>query len=293
MKRAVPAGDRFEREAGMILINVLVIVMLATAILALTIAGDDSDIELTIRLREAAEANAVLRGGELSAIAALRRDLAGGNDIDGSSDEWATIADQDAAIDGGTFTFAVFDAQAKFNLNNLRSRDALTIGRFAGILAQVELPVDVAANTAELIRVSGPLRDPGDLSAIGLAPAQIVQLAPYVTVLPEPTTINLNTAPEELLAIVLANQASVQRLLAIRRRVGGISRSDMVEAGIFPPPGTGTSSQYFWSAGAVNMGGTQQRMTSLLYRQTTDGKPEVLAIKRWRGTAPLQVQPLP
>ena len=97
-------------QSGMILINVLVIVMLATAILAVMIAGDDTDVELNIRMSNAAQARAVAAGGEMSAIVALRRDLTpdaqgNANDSDSSADEWARIGDDDAAIDGGRFTF--------------------------------------------------------------------------------------------------------------------------------------------------------------------------------------------
>ncbi|MGB3753222.1 MAG: type II secretion system minor pseudopilin GspK [Parerythrobacter sp.] len=282
----------WEREAGMVLINVLVIVMLATALLAVMIARDDSDIELTIRLRQAAEANAVLRGGELSAIAALRRDLARDNAADGLDEEWAGIADRDAAIDGGRFTFAVFDAQAKFNLNNLRSLDARTRQRFAAIAANAELPVETVDRIAEYVRAAGYMDDLSDLAALGLAPEQIRSLTPYATVLPEPTPVNLNTASQEVLVVMLGSLGSAQSVAALRERQGTVSRSDLMSVGLSPPSGTGLTSRYYWASGEVKIGGTRQRLTSLLYRRSKGGGPEVLALKRWRGAAPLQVPPL-
>ena len=113
-------------ERGMILLNVLIIVMLATAILAIMLAGDDDDIERSILLRDASQAMATARGAELSAIAALRRDAASGSMADTLDEKWAQISDRDARIEGGTFSFAVADAQAKFNINSLGRGDALS-----------------------------------------------------------------------------------------------------------------------------------------------------------------------
>lgn len=283
----------------MILINVLVIVMLATAILAVMIAGDDTDVELNIRMANATQARAVAAGGEMSAIVALRRDLApntrGGaqgpaNDSDSAADEWARIGDDRAAIDGGRFTFAVTDAQALFNLNNLMRCDTLTSGTFANIVAALNLPPDTAARAIELVRANGGLTSITDLAQAGISAAAIQQLATLTTVLPEPTSVNLNTAPEALVAIML-NNAGKARVLMAAREAGGMNRDDLIAANLFPPPGTGVTSNYFWARSLVEIGGDGQQLTSLLYRRIRNGGPQVLVVKRWRGAAPIQVPP--
>lgn len=284
-------------EQGMILINVLIIVMLATAILAVMIAGDDTDVELNLRLRNAAEARAIAAGAELSAVAALRRDLARGDDSDSQKDSWATIGDDATAIDGGRFTFAVSDAQALFNINNLLRSDTLTRGNFAAMVAAVDLPPEFTDRIAELVRATGGIRGLADLQAAGLTLPEIQRLAAFTTVLPEPTDVNLNTAPEELVAIMLNNPGKARVLVAAREagggRGGGMTRADMASAGVFPPPGSGVTSSYFWTRSLVAIGGDSHRLTSLLYRRTRGGGPQVLILKRWRGAAPLQVPPLP
>ncbi len=292
------AADQCYADSGMILINVLIIVMLATAILAVMIAGDDTDVELSLRMNNAAQARAVAAGAELSAAVALRRDLARDIQANGSSDsyfdEWATIGDDDAAIERGRFTFAVTDAQALFNLNNLTRGDTLTQGTFSAIAAAAGLLPEQAISVIDHVRATGGLSDLADLANVGLSFAEIGRLSQWVTVLPEPTAVNLNTAPEALVAILLNNPGKARVLAAERtaaRSGGGMTRQDLIASGIVPPPGSGVNSSYFWTRSIVEIGGDRQQSTSLLYRRTRDGGPQVLALKRWRGAAPIQVPP--
>ena len=275
----------------MVLINVLVVVMMATAILAVIVAGDESDLAFTLHVRQAAEADAVLKGGELSAVAALRRDLAAGDASDGLNDEWAQIADDDAAIDGGRFSFAVSDAQARFNLNNLQGRNGLAMRQFTAIVDQLGLPPETVVDTSELIAAGGPLSDPGQLSAIGLTPEAIAELSRYATALPEPTTVNLNTASEELLAILTGSPANARKIVVFRERNEAASPTQLRELSTLG--GFGASSRYFYTQGEVTIGTTRQRITSLLYRRTRGGGPEVLVLRRWKGATPSLVPPLP
>lgn len=284
-------------ERGMILINVLVIVMLATAILAVMITGDDTDVELNLRLNDAVQARAVAAGAELSAAAALRRDLARDPTSDSIADEWAKIGDDAATIDRGTFTFTVLDAQSLFNINNLARGDTLTRGMFAAIVAKASLPTETTDRVVDLVRTSGGVSSLTDLRAAGLTLRDIQRLANLATVLPEPTAINLNTAPEELAAIVLNNPGKARVLVADRQSANvagrGMSRTDMTASGVFPPPGSGAISNYFWTRSLVTIGGDTQQLTSLLYRSTIDGSPRVAILKRWRGPAPFLMPPPP
>lgn len=286
-------ADRGGDQAGMILINVLVIVMLATAVLALMIAGDDSDIERSIRLREASDAMAVARGAELSAIAALRRDMAEGANMDAPSEEWGSIADSNAAIEGGRFSYAVQDAQARFNVTNLIRMDARNLALFTAIASAAGWTKEDVGALQQAVLASGDVPDIDDLRAIGIAEEKLVALAQLVTFLPEPTDINANTASEGLLAIVLNDPALASRLVAERERSGGLTRGDLAELGIALPPGVSVSSNYFWSGAGVRIGSTVQRLTSLLQRRIRDGEPEVVALQRWRGATPLQAPAFP
>ncbi len=284
--------QRRRDQRGMILINVLVIVMLATAVLAVMLASEDDDVDRGFALRNAAQAMATARGAELSAVAALRRDLASGSTADTLGEPWANIADRNARIPGGSFSFAVTDAQSRFNINNLMRGDVTARDNFTRIAASAALPVDTAETIVRLLPFAGPLDSLSQLRMAGVSDAQLRRLALLCTALPSPSEVNVNTAPEALLAILFGNEATSRRVAAMRARAGGVTRDSMEAGMILLPPGTGVSSQYFWSRGKVTMGDTSQQLTSLLVRRQLDGQPEVVAIRRWRGAAPVEVPPL-
>ncbi len=283
-----PGGN----ERGMILINVLVIVMLAAAVLAIMLAGEDADLERSTRLRQGAQAMAIARGAELSAVAALRRDLASGSTTDSRDEAWAHIADQDVAIEGGRFSFGVSDAQALFNLNGLTRGDALTRATFQDIAIAAGIDLALAERFAAEAPTGGPIDDLALLGKLGVGPDDLRRIARFCTVLPGATTVNLNTAPERVIAALFRNPEIARKIVTLQARRGGITYSDITAAGIVLPPGTGLSSQYFWARSKVRIGETGQQLTSLLTRRIAQGKPEVVAIRRWRGRPPLQAPEL-
>jgi general secretion pathway protein K len=266
------------------------------------LAGQDADLERNRQLHSAAQAMAIARGGELSAETALRRDLASGSTTDTLAEPWANIADRDVKIGSGRFSFVVADAQARFNINNLVPL-AVAAGQTpsgGGAISQDELrelativgvpPQQVSALLMAL-KVRGPIGDLTELRAAGLDDDAIRRLSELCAALPEPTTVNVNTAPEALLAIMTGNPAIAHQIVMARARAGA---GGIAGAGQFIlPPGTGVSSSYFWTRARVTVGGTTQQLTSLLHRRLADGKPIVEAVRRWRGAAPLGAPEFP
>ena len=61
-------------ETGMILVNVLMFVAIASGLVLLMINREELALSRGLRTSEASRALAVVRGGEVSAIVALRRD---------------------------------------------------------------------------------------------------------------------------------------------------------------------------------------------------------------------------
>lgn len=276
----------------MILINVLVIVMLATSVLAIMLTGADSQVERATALRSAAQAMAIARGGELSAVSALRRDLAAGNSTDTLAEPWANIADSDVQIEGGRFSFVVADAQALFNINTVARGDVTSRAILAQLAQAAELPEGIPERIASLIALTGPLSDFDALRILGLDSVQLSRLAQFCTVLPTPTDVNLNTAPEALIAALLGNPATARTLVSLRSRSVGIDSGSVAGAGILLPPGTSLSSDYYWARAKVRVGGTSQQLTSLLHRRSGEAGPAVVAIRRWRGVPPIEAPPL-
>jgi len=284
-------------ESGMILVNVLVIVMLATAVLAIMLATEDSQLERSAHMRFAAQAMATARGGESSAIVALRRDLASGSETDTLNEPWANIADTDARIVGGHFSFVIADAQARFNINNLAHGDAISIGALDALAVNAGIQPDHVAAIVALLHRDGPIRDLSELRAAGLSEAELQRLSGLCGALPTPTTVNVNTASEPLLVIMTGSQATAHAIILARGK-GGIGVGGTIGVGAGPnadhillPPGTGVSSDYFLSRTRATSGGTSQQLTTLLHRRLDQGQPVVVAIERWLGAAPLAAPP--
>lgn len=277
----------------MILVNVLVIVLLATSVLAIMIAAEDAQIERTTALRSAAQAMAIARGAELSAVAVLRRDLAAGSGADTLAEPWAQIADADARIAGGRFAFVVADAQSRVNLNSAARGDLATRMMLARVTQTAGLPAGSAELLEAHVREAGPLSDLASLGALGFNTQQIRSLAQFATVLPVATEVNANTAPEALIAALLGNPAAARLAVSMRTQNGGVDSALLARAGASLPPGTGLTSSYFWARARVRSGNATQQLTTLLERRTGADGPEVVAIRRWRGRPPAEAPELP
>ena len=115
MTRPVPEGER-----GMILVNVLMFVAIASGLVLLMINREEVALDRSIRSREAARALAVVRGGELSALSALQRDAQVAPEADYPGEPWGAISENGIAIEGGRFDLTIADAEGRFNVNSVR-----------------------------------------------------------------------------------------------------------------------------------------------------------------------------
>ena len=79
------------RDGGVVLINVLVLLGLAASVVYLMLSLGDLSIARSQRFSEAGQALALIRGGEQSAITALRRDMLEGPGTDHAGESWARI----------------------------------------------------------------------------------------------------------------------------------------------------------------------------------------------------------
>lgn len=275
----------------MILVNMLLIVALAAGILALMISSQDAAFERSIRLREAAQADADAEGGILSAIVALRRDAVASPGNDGPSESWAKIGDQGSAIRGsairdGRFQLAIADAQGRFNVNTLAPGGTGSRALFAEIAAKAGLAPATTAAIATLLAAGGPIAEVGDLRRAGVGDGDMAALAAMVTALPATaTTLNLNALDQPLLGLVLGNDGAARQLIDERRRLGILTPESLSRARVIAPPGTGYSSSFYWVRARVAIGDSSQQRTALLQRRATRDGIEVVPVARWRGAA--------
>ena len=92
---------------------------LAASIVYAMLTLADLSIARSQSFSEAGQGLALIRGGEQSAIAALRRDMIAAPATDNAAEPWAKIAQEPIAIPGGSFALHIEDAQGHFNLNTL------------------------------------------------------------------------------------------------------------------------------------------------------------------------------
>ncbi len=267
----------------MILLNIVSLVALASAILMLMLSTGSTGVDRSVRFREASQAAVLARSGEMSATTALRRDAEEAPESDHAAEPWAKVIEREAAIEGGTFTLSISDAQARFNVNNLGQDALLSAAAAAPLLSALRIDPAVAMRIGAAIREGGPLLRLSQLRELGIEDEMAQRLAPLITFLPQPTSINLNSASEDLLALLFGNPAAAQMIVAQRRRAGFVTPADLASFGLSVPPGAGFTSNHYWVRTTVTIGETPQTLTSLLYRTVRDGRPEVVTLGRWRG----------
>lgn len=282
-------------EEGMILVNVLMFVAIASGLVLLMINREELALNQGLRTREAARALAVVRGGELSALVALRRDAETAADADHAAEPWGKLSERAAPIDGGSFTLAIADAEGRFNVNSLRSGEAAAVVLFQRIAEQVGLPPEQALAAAEYIRREGPITDLRPLRLAGIDPKVADRLERLVTALPGTTALNLNAADPEMLGILFNDPVVAARLAEVRGRQGFLTLKDLSDQHVTMPWGTSFRSNTFWVRTRATIGGTSQQGATLIQRRRdADGKLEVVPVERWRGAAvPPGAPPLP
>jgi general secretion pathway protein K len=279
-----------DRDRGVVLINVLVLLGLAATVVYTMLSLADLSIARSQRFSEAGQALALIRAGEQSAIVALRRDMIEAPEIDHGGEAWGEIAQERIAIEGGSFELTITDAQSRFNLNTLEGGGLQPAQTLQAIAEELGLAPQTATRIATSIVLDGPLRQLGELTArAGVPPEEIEVLGRLVTALPGTADVNINAAPPELLAILLQNPVQARVLAAVRARAGFLTPEAVEAEGVILPPGVGFVSNLFYARTSVRIGGTRQAMESLLQRRRGEGGGEEVVVVRRRnatGAAP-------
>jgi general secretion pathway protein K len=254
-----------------ILINVLVILALSSAVVVAMLRLSDTAITRSQRYGDAGQGLALIAGGEATAIAALRRDIRDAPKVDHPAEAWAQIAQDQVAVDGGTFSLAITDAQGKFNLNNLvrgAPEDLQTLQR---IITELGLPDTAGLRLLARFADPAPLTSLDELKDAGIGADDVQRLSTLVTVLPQPTPININTMPDAMFAVLAGNPVQARLLQGIRARKGQLTPDDLLDAGLILTTQAGVKSSYFTVTTRVTIGDTAQARSSLLHRFALPG----------------------
>lgn len=287
--------SRGRDEEGMILVNVLMFVAIAAGLVLLMINREELALDRGLRTREAARALAIVRGGELSALVALRRDGEQAPEVDHVGEPWAKLSENGAPIEGGSFDLAIADAEGRFNINSVRTGEVSSTILFQTIGSEVGLTPEQIVAAVEYVRLQGPVTDLRPLRLAGVEPKVADRLERLVTALPGTTTLNLNAADEEMLALLFRDPVVAQRLVEVRTRQGYLTAKDLTDQNVSLPRGTSFRSNTFWVRTRATIGGTSQQAATLIQRRRRDdGTVEAVPVERWRNAAvPPGAPPLP
>ncbi len=208
-------------------------------------------------------------------------------------------ADRDNSADSDIDAFlsgSMDDAQARYNLRNLLVDGKVAPAQLAvleRLCAAAGLPTASAGQiAAQFLQSQGA--DPAsplspqrlaDLSWLGLDGAMLARLTPLLVLLPQPTPVNVNTAPREVLAAVLpaVDLGGADRLVR-QRQNGGFADLDAVTRALgstarLEPRDVDVRSNWFVVHGRLRLGERALEEDSLVYRNPTR---QVVPVQRER-----------
>jgi general secretion pathway protein K len=240
-----------------------------------------------------------VQGAEAWGADILRQDLVDFPDTDHLSEQWATELPP-LPVDGGTIVGRLEDLQGRFNLNNLIGNDGkesqLARQQFERLLSRLEIDPGLAGAVVDWLDADTDLRfptggedvvysgedppyrtanslitSPSELMAIaGFDRESYQRLAPYVTVLPRGTKLNVNTASDLVLSS-LSNDIDISTAEAlVDERAGAefvdidASFSGLVDPDVLQE--IDGVSEHFLLTATVTLGSNQLTMRSVLQR---------------------------
>ena len=234
------------RSQGVALVTALLVVAIAASLAAFVAFGQQLWLRQMQNLSDRARADALERGAIAWAASMFADDK---NASDNLGEIWARPIPA-LPVPGGMIRGAVQDAQARFNLNNLwngNSPSQPDMDAFRRLLVSVGQNPDLSQAVLDWIDPDSQTTPPGgaeDIDYLQLNPpyraanqpfasidelrlvrgftSEIIEaLRPYVTAIPVHTDVNVNTAPEEVVAALIPGLSVVQvkEILVDRERV--------------------------------------------------------------------------
>lgn len=302
-------------QSGLALITaVLVVAIVATTAASLAL-GEQVWFRQAQNSANRAQAESLRQGALSYATILLTREFAINPNVDHLGEAWAQPIPP-FPVEDGMLAFQVSDAQGLFNLNNLVNGGTASqpdVDMFKRLLQALNLNPDLGhalldwldsnhsidgvggAEDTEYLALPQPYRAANRLLESvdelrlvrGFDAKTVEKLRPYVTVLPIRKPINVNTAPELVLAAMFTNPpvAALKPLLDSR-----VSQPFKVPAdftarlptGTSPQVGYGVATEYFLVTIEIRYGRLQRRTLALIQRAA--GRPAVVL---WHQLPPL------
>jgi general secretion pathway protein K len=298
------------RQKGLALITA----MLVVAIAATTAAYLSLDQQIWLRqaqnLSDRAQAEVVRAGALEWAITILAKD-AKDNKSDDLTENWAKPLPA-LAVEGGQVTGQITDAQGLFNINNLvrnGNPSAPDIGTFQHLLLSLSIDPNLTDAVVDWIDADSdklpygaedldylqmktpyraanqPLQSVDELRLVrGFTPEIVEKLRPWITALPQPTEINVNTAPKEVLsALFYTLPTAAEQIISTREQHPYTDPAELAKkiqelaAGKnIPQAFYGIKSSYFEVTVETQFGRYQRTTQALIQRGADDSTSRVL-----------------
>ena len=301
------------RQRGAALLTAMVIVTLVATLASAMVWQQWRAVQVEAAERSRLQSAWILTGALDWARLILRADVRSGR-ATALTEPWATplaearlstflAADKDNT-DDATEAFlsgAIADAQSRYNLGNLivggkvSPPDLAVFRRLCG-LAGVSAGVadalaarlqDAQADPAQQTQsqqqspAGAPLvpQSVAQLAWLGVDAATLQRLAPLVVVLPQPTPVNLNTAPREVIAAVIEglDLGGAERLVQGRQRTPFQNAAAvaplLAASAVIDARQAGFRSDYFEVSGRLRLGDRVLEERSLVVRRGLDVVP--------------------
>ena len=310
------------QQRGLALITAVLVVAIVATTAATLALGEQVWFRQSQNMADRAQAESLRQGALNYATILLARDLKlNSNGMDHLGEPWAQPLPP-FPVENGLIVFGASDAQGLFNLNNLVKNGvpspddndmfvllltALGLNpelRFAlidWIDADPNVTPGGGAEDTEYLSLPRPYRTANRLLESvdelrlvrGFDAKTVEKLRPFVTALPRPTTINVNTAPEQVLAALFRSPPGATLKPLLTNRVNQPFPDVTTFASQFPPgnqplPVTGVTTNYFLVNIDVRYGRLQRRTLALVHRP--QGAPTTVL---WHQLPPIQFETEP
>jgi general secretion pathway protein K len=288
-------------QRGVALIMAIIVVAIGTMIAVNLMWRETLDMRRTEAALAADQGLMYVQGAEAWAADILRQDLVDSPDSDNLGEQWALeLPPLPVDDNGGTITGRLEDLQGRFNLNNLIGADGkeneLMRRQFERLLVSVEADPALAGAVVDWLDPDTEQRFPtggedtvysdadppyrtansiitstSELMAVaGFDRDTYRRLAPYITVLPAGTKLNVNTASDVLLASLSDNlDLATATSLIEQRGEADFVDIDMTFEGLVEPDmlqEIDGVSEHFLLTATVTLGSNQLTMRSVLQR---------------------------
>jgi general secretion pathway protein K len=281
------------RQHGVALISVLLIMSLALLITAGMLRNHRLVLQSSAQQLHQVQLRQLGFAGEAWAMQLLRNPELDEQKTVNLAQEWAR-SKPPFEVEDGDIRVNIEDLAARFNLNTLFKEgqiDQITLGRWSRLLERLQIKnLDLSA-----LQSSSPAGGLTDLSQLrllsGIDGEVLRRLQPWVALLPRDASLNINTAPAQLLMTLEGMTPAVAEAVVSQRPAQGyrsaqaFTEEPLLSGLSLSSHGLGVSSRWFRITVEVALGQSHLRLVTDVER---DLKSHRLSILQRRLLAPLK-----